>query len=133
MRGMGLLYSVGHPQQRKGMLLPAVMRAVALIDALKDCTPRDGTVRADVIGIGLSHLAKDGPSDFHRRGEVLGLDAPGAVVPRAALDGVHRGSGQPFENFARLLADVLHARVTRNVVADLTQRHLEILPEQAVL
>jgi len=55
------------------------------------------------------------------------------LVPGAALDGVDGGFGNPLERFARLLPDVLDARMAGDVVADLPERRLEILPQEAVL
>src|SRR6185503_21230102 len=107
-------------------------RRVERADALRDAAPGDRAVRADEIGAALGHAAEHGEPDLHRRRIELALDAVSAVVAGAALDRLDLGAGNPFQRLARLLADVLHARVTGDVVADLAQRSAEIALEQTV-
>src|SRR5689334_5671720 len=103
------------------------MRRTGELDAMLDAALRDRAVRGDVIGIGFRHALEHGPADLHGVREVFALDAPCAVVARAALDGVDARVRNPLERLARLLARVLHARVTWDVIADLAERLLEIL------
>src|SRR6476659_6982660 len=85
-------------------------------DALLDPATRNRAVRADVLRLEVVHPLEDRLADLHRFGEELALHAPGAVVTGASLDRVDRRVGNPLEHFARLLTDVLHARVTRDVI-----------------
>src|SRR6187399_3021791 len=98
------------------MFLAHAVRASRLGDSLGDATPGDRTVGRDVVGLVLRHLAEDGAADLHRVLVELGLDPVSAVMAGAALDSVDGRSGNPFQRFPRLLADVLHARVTGNVI-----------------
>src|SRR5581483_1132940 len=51
--------SIGDPHQRDRMLLADFAGiATRVADALRDVAPGDGAVRADVVGLGLRHLAK---------------------------------------------------------------------------
>src|SRR5215469_9410244 len=54
------------------------------------------------------------------------LEGIGAVVPRAALDGLDGAAGDQSQQVARLQAEVLHAQVTGHVVAHLAERGLEV-------
>src|SRR5262249_41523923 len=94
------------PEQRKRVCL----LRLAFADSLLDVTGGDGTVRADVVRVGLRHLAKHRTADFHRVLVVLRLDAPGPVMARAALDRVERRSGHELQRFTRFLAHVLDSR-----------------------
>src|SRR5512139_900725 len=78
---------VGDSEQRKGMRSFCSGRAHALLDV----TAGDGAVGADVIRLVPGHQAKHGSADLHRILVVLGLDSPGPVVTRAALDGIESG------------------------------------------
>src|SRR5690349_326638 len=113
------------------MLLPHVV-ATALHDPLLDPASGDRTVGADVVRLAIAHPLKDRLADLHRVGEELLLDAPRSVVPRASLDGVDRRAWNSLEELARLLADVLHARMTGHVVADVAERLRERLLHQSV-
>ena len=46
-----------------------------------------------------------------------------ACVAATTLVGLHKGTGHHFEHFLRFLANVLHAAVARNLVADFAQAH----------
>src|SRR6476660_1086605 len=103
----------------------ADLAAARRSDALLDPPTCDRAVRADVIRLEVVHPLEDRLADLHRLGEELALHAPGPVVTGASLDRVDRRVGNPLEHFARLLADVLHARVARDVIADFAERALE--------
>ena len=101
-------------------------------DTLLYMTRGNRAVRADVVRCVSTHLAEHRPADLHRIFVVLGFNPPGPVVTGAALDGIHRGSGHELERFAGLLPDVLHARMTRNVIRHVAKGSLEIGLEQPV-
>jgi len=82
---------------------------------------------ADVVRLWLGHLAEDGLADLHRHLVELLLAAPGTGVAGAALHGIDRGVGHEFERLARLLADVLDARMAGDVIGDLAQGPLEVV------
>src|SRR5450759_5205123 len=54
-------------------------------------------------------------------------------MARAAFNGVDLCRGHHLQQFTRLLADILDARVAWNVIRHLAERRLEIGPEQSVL
>src|SRR5437763_16507030 len=110
------------------MLLARVARCVAFVHALLDAALRDRAIGRDVIGIAFAHALEHRPTDLHGVGVILGFHAPRAVVSRATLDRIHGGLRDPFERFPRLLTSVLHTRVTRDVIAHLAKRLLEIFP-----
>src|SRR5205085_5541989 len=105
-------------------LLARVTRLARLLQSFDDAPPGDRAVGADEIGLRLRHAPEHRTPDLHRIVVELALDAPGAVVTGAALDRRDRGSGNPLQRLARLLSHVLHAAVTRDVVADLAERML---------
>src|SRR6266545_6657951 len=107
--------------------------ASGLFDALHDRAAGDWAVGADVVRSVLRHLPEYRPADLHRRRIELALHAPGAIVARAALDGVYRRAGDRLDYFPRPLTDVLYPRMTGDVVRHLAQRRLEIPLQQAVL
>jgi hypothetical protein len=94
---------------------------IALRDPLLDPPARDRAVGADVVGLEIVHSLEDRLADLHRIRKELALDAPRAIVPGAALDRIDRRAGNPFQHLACLLADVLHARMAGNVIADLAE------------
>src|SRR5690242_16871614 len=116
--------AIGDAEQRQWMGFARAVFSTCLHDALLDPPAGDRAIRADVVGFELRHPAKHRLADLHRIAEELALHAPCAVMARAPLDGVDRRSGNGFERLARLLADLLHARMTRNVVAHLAERSL---------
>ncbi len=59
------------------------------------------------------------------------LHGVGAVVAGAALDHVDRGVRDELQHVAGLQADVLHAQVTRHVIAHLAERLLEVRAQLA--
>src|SRR5260370_483243 len=122
------LQSVRDPQQPQRMLGRARLR-----EAARDLLPRHGAVTGVVIGLpALDPLHHRAP-DSHRSGAKLALHAVGAVMPRAALDGIDTGAGHESHEIARLEADVLHPQVTGHVVAYLAERCLEVSAQQARL
>src|SRR3954471_17095536 len=83
---------VRHAQQRERMRLLRPDFA-GLANALLDLPRRDRAVLADPVRLSLGHRAEHGAPDLHRVGEVLLLDAPGSVVPGAALHGAQLRPG----------------------------------------
>src|SRR6266849_3724331 len=84
---VGRTQAIRDPQQRQRMRLACMRWRLALLDSLQDRAAGDRTVGTDVIGLVLSHLPEHWPADFHRCIEMLCLDAPRAVMPRASLHG----------------------------------------------
>ena len=105
---------------------------LAFAHPLQDMAPRDRAVRADPVGRRLAHHAEYRTPDLHRVGVILGLHAPGAIVPGAALDRGQLRAGDRLQHFARFLPHVLHARMAGDVIRDLAQCSLEIRLQQAV-
>src|SRR5262245_12586982 len=124
--------AVGDAQQRQRMLLANTRRA-SLLYSLLDATTGDRAIGAHIVGIPVAHAREHRLADLHRLGVELALDAPRPVVARAALDRIHPGVGHPFQRFARFLPDFLNARVTRDVIADIAERLLELSLQQPVL
>ncbi len=116
-----------------GCSLLRARRLLRLLDALQYRPAGDRAIGADIVGIALRHLPEHRPADLHRCLVELGLHPPGSVVAAAALDRGHRRLRHPFQHFAGLLPDVLHSRVTGNVIADFAEPGLELPLEQPVL
>src|SRR4029450_8667312 len=114
------------------MLFSGVMRFSRFVDALQNAPSGDRTVGADVVRFGLRHLPEYGLADLHRCSVEIALHAVRAVVPGAALDCRDARARHPLENLARLLADVLDARVARDVVADVAEWLREVLLQQPI-
>src|SRR6266480_332523 len=117
--------SVRDPQQPQRML-----GCTRLREAARDLLSRHGAVAGVVIGLRALDPLHHRASDAHRGGAKLALHAVGAVVPRAALDGVDAGARHEPHEIARLEPDVLHPQVTGHVVAHLAERRLEVGAQQ---
>src|SRR5438105_7058262 len=107
------------------MRLPRMRGRLTLLNTLQDGATGNGTIGADVIGFVLYHLPEHRSADLHRRRKILGLDAPRTVVSCTPLDGENRCFRDPLQYFSRLLADVLHPRMTWDVIAHLAERRIE--------
>src|SRR5215471_8656410 len=81
-----LLQSISGAQKRERVRFGGVRSALHLANALLDGSTGDRTIRADVIGIVLTHLPEYRPAYFHRCVEEFALHSPGTVVSRTALD-----------------------------------------------
>ena len=81
------------------------------VDSLHDPPSGNRAIGTHVIRFDFPHLPEHRSADLHRIGEKLALDSVRAVVAGAAFDGTYAGFRNPFQNLARLLADVLHTRV----------------------
>src|SRR5947199_139840 len=80
----------------------------------------------------LGHALEERLADLHRLFVKGLLHAEGAGVPGTALIRLHERLGDHPEHFLGLLADVLHPRVARHVIAHLAERLREIGLEQPV-
>ena len=87
-----------------------------------------GQTAVFVVGHGLEQRL----ADLHGLLVVRQLHTEGAGMARAALVRVHTGAGHHLEHFLGFLADVLHPAMTRNLVADLAQRHRKLHLQKAV-
>src|SRR5262249_2278256 len=125
--------SVGDAHEREWMRLAHAGIRVLRIDPLQDSPSGDWAIGAHVVGLAVAHALEHGLADPHRRRVELALDAPGAVVTRAALDGVDGRLRYPLEHLARFLSDVLHACMARDVITDAAKRSLEVASQQPVL
>src|SRR5207302_193544 len=94
--------------------------------ALLDVPGRDSAIGAHVIRGGFRHLPEHRTADLHRLLEVFGFDAPGTVVPRAALDGRDLSPRYEFQQLARFLPHVLHTQMTWHVIRHAPQRIAEV-------
>src|SRR5882762_4631157 len=117
--------AIRDPQQPQRML-----GCTRLREAARDLLPRHGAVAGVMIGLrALDPLHHRAP-DPDRSGAKLALHTVGAVMPRAALDGVEAGAWHEPHEIARLEPDVLHPQVTGDVVAHLAERYLEVGAQQ---
>ena len=117
-------------------MLQRLGRRAQLRHALRDVVAGQRAVTADEIGFVLGHGLEHGLADGHGIGVMQRLDAVGAGVARAALDGVElhlHALPHQLEHFFGLAADLLHAAMTGDVITDAAQRGLEVGLEQAVL
>src|SRR5699024_4460158 len=106
--------------------------AGCLAGAMFELIAGKGAITAVVIGFGRDDFSEHRPADLHGVVVSLSLDGIGAVMPRAAADGLHLRIGNEREQFAGLGADVLHALMTGGVTDHLAAGMLEIGAEQAL-
>src|SRR5882724_10043021 len=92
----------------------------------RDLLGRRRAIAREVLRARAIYLPRNRPRDLARHGSVFLLDAVGAVVTGAALDGVHFGARDELQHLARFEADVLYAQMARHLVADLAEAHREI-------
>src|SRR6185436_17326931 len=116
---------VGHAQQ-----LQRMRRLARLLQARLDLMSGHRAVARIEIRTAIDDAAHDRAADLHRHVVVLALDAVGAVVPGAALDRLDLRLRHEHQHVTRLQPEILHAQVTRHVIADLAELAREVGPQQ---
>ncbi len=104
-----------------------------MTEAVGDMRARHRAVAGIGRGVELLYLAHDRLHDLHRVFVCLLAHRIGAIVPRAALDGLDLGAGDQREHVACLQTDVLHPLVTGHLVGHLAETVRELGVQQAGL
>ena len=110
-----------------------MFRRRLVVEAVGDVAAGHRAVAGEVVGVGLLDTILHRPGQLARERVGLALDAVGAVVAGAALDGGDLRIRHQLQYLARLRADLLHALVARHLPGDLAQRRPEVGLQQAGL
>src|SRR5579863_458035 len=92
-----------------------------------------GAVAGVIVGAGTLHALEHRATDLHRGVTKFALYGVGTVVTGTTLDHFDRGIRHQSQHIAGLEPDILHAQVTRHVIADPAEPAAEIRAQQAGL
>src|SRR5258708_33542153 len=126
MAGISLIgKAVSHSQQGDGVFQLGLPGRLHGPESFLDVVGGELAVGGEVVGREIGDLPEHRAPDLQRRGMELLLHAPGAGVPRAALDRQHLGAVNRFERRLGLQAHLLHARMAGDVIGALAPHILE--------
>src|SRR5690606_28654144 len=111
--------------------LERMRRLTVAFEAGLNLTRRHGTIARVMIGPGIADPPHNRARDLDRCIPKFALDPVRSIVPSATLDRIDLSVGYQHQHIARLETNVLHPRVTRHVVSDLTELVYEVGAKQS--